>query len=264
LASATDGFQANSTPISSLTISDNNFSGADPNIYNADITVIEGNSNVTVSGNSSTGDGTLIALFKTNTASITGNTITGGGGSSAVYIGGGDSNVTVTGNQVSSAGAAVKVANAFGVGVNSNVTITGNTLQTNDYGVYVTLPSVTTANTVAAHRNSLAGNTLFGINNEATGTLSGTCNWWGAANGPGPVGPGSGSNVSAGVTFAPWLVSSDLTGTCGTTAVNKDQCKDGGWQAMVDGNNKAFKNQGDCVSFVATGGKNTAAGPKQH
>jgi hypothetical protein len=31
----------------------------------------------------------------------------------------------------------------------------------------------------------------------------------------------------------------------------KEQCKDGGWR-----NFPVFKNQGDCVSFVATGGKN--------
>jgi hypothetical protein len=33
--------------------------------------------------------------------------------------------------------------------------------------------------------------------------------------------------------------------------VSKDQCKNGGWR-----NYGVFKNQGDCVSFVATGGKN--------
>ena len=30
----------------------------------------------------------------------------------------------------------------------------------------------------------------------------------------------------------------------------KDQCKNGGWQSL------GFKNQGDCVSYFATGGKN--------
>ena len=30
----------------------------------------------------------------------------------------------------------------------------------------------------------------------------------------------------------------------------KDQCKNGGWR-----NFPGFKNEGDCVSFVATGGK---------
>ena len=34
----------------------------------------------------------------------------------------------------------------------------------------------------------------------------------------------------------------------------KDQCKNGGWKTFA-----VFKNQGDCVSFVATGGKNPPA-----
>ena len=36
---------------------------------------------------------------------------------------------------------------------------------------------------------------------------------------------------------------------------SKDQCKNGGWR-----NYGVFKNQGDCVSFVATKGKNPPAG----
>jgi hypothetical protein len=36
----------------------------------------------------------------------------------------------------------------------------------------------------------------------------------------------------------------------------KDQCKDGGWKNF----NPAFKNQGDCVSWVATQGKNPPNG----
>ena len=41
------------------------------------------------------------------------------------------------------------------------------------------------------------------------------------------------------------------------TADHKDQCKNGGWQNFTD---PPFKNQGDCVSYVATGGKNGANG----
>ena len=33
--------------------------------------------------------------------------------------------------------------------------------------------------------------------------------------------------------------------------ITKNECKNGGWET--------FKNQGDCVSFVATGGKNPPA-----
>jgi hypothetical protein len=39
-----------------------------------------------------------------------------------------------------------------------------------------------------------------------------------------------------------------------------DQCKNGGWQDYTDASGTPFKNQGDCVSYVATGGRNTAAG----
>jgi hypothetical protein len=36
----------------------------------------------------------------------------------------------------------------------------------------------------------------------------------------------------------------------------KDQCKHGGWKTYG-----VFKNPGDCVSYVATGGKNQPSGP---
>jgi hypothetical protein len=36
---------------------------------------------------------------------------------------------------------------------------------------------------------------------------------------------------------------------------SKDQCKNGGWKTYG-----VFRNEGDCVSFVATGGKNPPAG----
>jgi hypothetical protein len=36
---------------------------------------------------------------------------------------------------------------------------------------------------------------------------------------------------------------------------DKEECKNGGWRTF-----EVFKNQGDCVSFVATGGKNPPAG----
>jgi hypothetical protein len=38
---------------------------------------------------------------------------------------------------------------------------------------------------------------------------------------------------------------------------SKDQCKNGGWQSFAS---QGFKNQGDCVSYVSTGGRNGANG----
>lgn len=44
------------------------------------------------------------------------------------------------------------------------------------------------------------------------------------------------------------------------TLPTAEQCKKGGWESMIDRTGNAFKNQGDCVSFFATGGKNPGAG----
>ena len=44
----------------------------------------------------------------------------------------------------------------------------------------------------------------------------------------------------------------------GPTLTDKDQCKNGGWQTFTSSPGP-FKNQGDCVSFVATDGRNKAA-----
>ena len=40
--------------------------------------------------------------------------------------------------------------------------------------------------------------------------------------------------------------------------MSKSDCKNGGWRTYG-----IFKNQGDCVSFVATQGKNPQAGSKK-
>jgi hypothetical protein len=46
-----------------------------------------------------------------------------------------------------------------------------------------------------------------------------------------------------------------------TSPTDKDECKDNGWKTFKNADGSPmFKNQGDCVSFVATGGKNPPAG----
>ncbi|MGH8958301.1 MAG: hypothetical protein ACRDVK_06465 [Acidimicrobiia bacterium] len=60
-------------------------------------------------------------------------------------------------------------------------------------------------------------------------------------------------------TVAP-TTTTTLAPTTTTTLIagltSKDQCKQGGWVTFG-----VFKNQGDCVSFVATGGANPPDGP---
>ncbi len=64
-----------------------------------------------------------------------------------------------------------------------------------------------------------------------------------------------GSNVGI---FAEQFVS-DLAAPLPVAHVAAD-CKKGGWQSQYDDLGRPFANQGDCVSFVATGGKNKAKG----
>jgi hypothetical protein len=80
--------------------------------------------------------------------------------------------------------------------------------------------------TADVSRNSLAvGATSAGVYVNPTLTalyptlnVDATCNWWGAANGPkglpGVTATGSGSLVSTGADFSPWLKSANLSGRC--------------------------------------------------
>ncbi len=58
-----------------------------------------------------------------------------------------------------------------------------------------------------AHNNNITGNSTIGMQNDGPATPNAQANWWGAANGPGPVGPGSGDKVSTNVDFSNWLTS---------------------------------------------------------
>jgi hypothetical protein len=59
------------------------------------------------------------------------------------------------------------------------------------------------------------------------------------------------------LTFGPFRITSGdiVIHDAPPLPASKDQCQNGGWQTFG-----VFKNQGDCVSFVATGGKNPPAG----
>jgi hypothetical protein len=112
------------------------------------------------------------------------------------------------------------------VGGTSHV-ITKNTVSNNDVGIQVqagnTADTQSTiffdrdnaaAGNAAVTRNAITGNGT-GLRTAGTVTVVPTCNWWGSATGPsGPGGVGSGDGISSGLTYIPWLQSSDLDGSC--------------------------------------------------
>jgi len=48
-------------------------------------------------------------------------------------------------------------------------------------------------------------------------------------------------------------------GPAAVVPASAEECKKGGWAALTDDLGNKFKNQGDCISYVATGGKNKGA-----
>jgi hypothetical protein len=64
----------------------------------------------------------------------------------------------------------------------------------------------------------------------------------------------------SGVCDGGWDKSSDINVQvfASQVATDKNLCKNGGWTTLVDISGNSFKNQGDCVSYVATQGKNEA------
>lgn len=149
------------------------------------------------------------------TGSFAGNSYTGKGVGNWLDYGvevGAGANATITGNTISgdtgvatvdgSTSAGILVTTYFGAG--TAATITGNNITGNTDGIAVGFDASDTS-TVVAHLNNITGNPDAGVVSSAP-LVNATCNWWGAASGPGPVGPGSGDKVSANVTYNPWLV----------------------------------------------------------
>ncbi len=168
-ATAADGIQENSGAVSGVHIVNNTFAG-DQN--NNDITFIgtsaTHNQGIEITGNVSTDPGTFAALFHTDDAILSGNSVSGAAGS-AIYIGGADNGIAVNHNTLvatsSSPAYAVVVSNQFGDGPSSDVHVNLNSL----YGLGVATGAYTGGN----------------------GTVEATDDWWGSASGPSGVTEGA-------------------------------------------------------------------------
>ena len=189
------------------------------NNTNASVLLNSGGSANTISNNSA--DNALAILNLTDTQ-ITGNVLTNPS-SSGIYIFGGNAGVTVSGNTVvdpqTAGSAGVYIGNPYAdysVSPNSNVTITGNTLHSTaaTYGVLIDTTNDSGGAAVTAYSGPaslrIKNNTLTGTgtgvqNDQLDLTVDGTLNNWGAASGPGAVGPGTGVKVSDLVVYSPWL-----------------------------------------------------------
>ena len=110
-------------------------------------------------------------------------------------------NVEVTGNTLSGFEYGLRIGNSAGTQVLTNVTVNWNDITGNTTGVQVRA----SADGIALNNNNISGNTAAGIGNTDAGTtLDATGNWFGAADGPGGEGPGSGDAVGTDIDYSPW------------------------------------------------------------
>jgi hypothetical protein len=105
-------------------------------------------------------------------------------------------NVVIDGNFV--------YRNLFGIRSIGPVTgsLVSNTVYTNTWVGILTLDEDSTG--IVAAGNQICLNGIFGFENRGSSSVDATNNWWGAVDGPGPVGSGSGDGVSVNVTFIPF------------------------------------------------------------
>lgn len=97
-----------------------------------------------------------------------------------------------------------------------NIQITGNQIVDNNPYGGIYLESGYPA-TIFINNNNITGNAPAGLANYLAEEVNATCNWWGDANGPTHASNpllGTGDAVSDNITYLPWLVTSDLDGSC--------------------------------------------------
>jgi hypothetical protein len=204
--------------IDSLTVLDNEFEPV--NMANGGrraFYINPGVNNFTFMRNHISGKFTRTATTQARNGLVEDNTVTGDGTSSGLGVWG-YPDPNVWGHTTFRNNTILGVATAITLNDAENVLIEKNLLNGNERGVQMVLWTYSAdsinASTIKINRNNLAGNSVAGIENADDSVLDGRCNWWGAADGPSPVGPGTGAAVSAGVKFTPWLLTPDLNGEC--------------------------------------------------
>ena len=121
-------------------------------------------------------------------------------------------NIAITGNTISNTKRGIDQTSP------AVPSVTCNNITSNDVGIYVGNGVDYNGNTeyatngITANNNNIFGNSIFGVQSDTTSITSpvmtnAKMNYWGASDGPGPVGPGSGDKVSTNVDFSNFLSS---------------------------------------------------------
>ncbi|PJF40167.1 MAG: hypothetical protein CUN54_06315 [Phototrophicales bacterium] len=193
----------------------NNTSGVAIGFDMSDTSTVNINNN-TITNNTANGIGASSA----GTVTIASNTITSNGdGIDLANV----ANATIQRNLIDQNGSGVELAN-------TNATINNNNIfDSNTIGVDV---SDATSSGTVINNNQFCNNTQFGVQNQAATIVDATNNWWGAVDGPAPV--GSGDAISAGVTFNPFNAISPGASPCALQTNTIGGSSSTGGETVVD------------------------------
>ena len=157
-----------------------------------------------VLGNSTATSGGGMYVYQ-GTATLTGthvlsNSAQGGGG--GVYVYWGTATLTASGGEISRNSAANTGGGVYiyrGTAMLTGTHVLSNSAQADGGGLYLD-----SSGAIAATHGCVVNNSDTSADNATggSGTLVATDNWWGVANGPGGVGPGSGDSISADVDYS--------------------------------------------------------------
>jgi hypothetical protein len=164
-------------------------------------------------------------------------TLTGGGWAHAIGLEGDTLNVRVVGNNISNVFDLTPVSgqqDAIAVFFEDNPSFGTAKVNQNNFDV------TPAAYGIAVHPVLIS---MF-----PSRIVDGTCNWWDSADGPGPVGPGTGARVSPNVDFNPWLIAPAPAGACVGGASAPAKVTGGG---QIPGDDPLFSPLGDLLSVPA-------------
>ena len=206
-------------------------------------------------------NGDEIEITGTLVVALSGFTVDGASTSTAIDVNGGN---------LSASGLAI-VGYNVGVSVEQGgaATITGSSISASTTGILVGSGSSDTA-ALTATDDSFAGDNVGVKDNQSSGTIAATMDWWGSSTGPTSTGNagGTGAKAIGGVNFSPWLGDANLgpvdylvfQSTAGSAFVVTPNGSNTDLGVSLGGQSVGAIPGGGTLSFTGTGGTVTIDG----
>jgi hypothetical protein len=199
------GIWMSSAPSERVTITENSFSGlGDAGPGDTTAINIGRTTDLEITGNDSTNDGSFLVFTNTTGALVSGNTAEQESGST-IFVGLGIAGVEISDNSLTDGFRGVRFSTAFGgPALTQNVSILHNIIKgMSDAAIFVDTGTVSGG--IEAHRNRIVGN-ANGLRNTSGVSVNAENNWWGCNQGPVTDNSTPCDSITTNVDADPWVV----------------------------------------------------------